>query len=105
MTSKILRQPVSLALLIANVIGAIVYVARASHSWVIPEERALGLHSQTSEPFIWAIYVLPILTVYALVNLIWGVVILWRRQWRSGRYWVGAGLIWVIAVVIDFAHH
>ncbi|MGI8765969.1 MAG: hypothetical protein ACR2KM_05590, partial [Gemmatimonadaceae bacterium] len=86
-------------------IGAILYVARASHSWAIPEERALGIHSLTGEPFIWALYVLPILAAYTLVNLTWGAIILFRGQRRSGRFWVAAGLIWVIAVAIDFAHH
>jgi hypothetical protein len=63
------------------------------------------LHSITGEPFIWAIAVFPIWIVFAVLNTCWGAIILSRREWRSGRVWLLAALIWLIAAAIDFAHH
>jgi hypothetical protein len=40
----LLAQPRSLALLALNAIGAIVYVARASNAWAIPQERTAGVY-------------------------------------------------------------
>jgi hypothetical protein len=64
-------------LLMANVIGAVVYVIAASPSWAIPQER--GLHSTTGEPFIWALSVLPILAAFTLLNLAWGAYICFNK--------------------------
>jgi hypothetical protein len=97
----------SLAFLVLNLLGAALYlylVARPG-SWVIPQERELGLHSVTGEPFIWALHALPIYFFFVLLNLIWGVMILFCRAWRNGRLWILSGLIWVSAVLVDFAHH
>lgn len=104
MTSKSFPgRPRDYALLALNLIGAIVYVCLASHSWAIPRER--GLHSQTAEPFIWFMFVMPVFTLFFLVNVVWGGLILVRRQWRSGYSWLLTALIWLIAAGIDFAHH
>jgi hypothetical protein len=35
----------------------------------------------------------------------WGVIILWRRRWSSGRLWLFVVMIWLIAIGVDFAHH
>ncbi len=90
-------------MLILNVLGAAVYVVLASHGWAIPRER--GLHATTSEPFVWALYIWPVLFFFLLVNLAWGGVILVRRHWSGGRLWLLAALVWLIAIVVDFAHH
>jgi hypothetical protein len=93
----------SYVLLTFNLIGVIVYECLASRSWAIPRER--GLHSETAEPFIWFLSVAPIVAIFFVVNVIWGVLILVRRQWRIGYLWLLIALIWVLAAVIDFAHH
>jgi hypothetical protein len=95
----------SMALLTANVVGAVIYVLVASHGWVIPQERAAGLHSVTGEPFVWALYVLPICIVFLVLNVTWGAFILVRKQWRTGLLWLSTLPIWLVAVAIDFAHH
>jgi hypothetical protein len=97
------RWPTDYALLAFNLIGAMVYVRLASFSWAIPQER--GLHSQTGEPFVWAAAVIPIFAIFFMVNVAWGMVILFRRQWRRGYLWLLTALIWPVAAVIDFAHH
>ena len=94
---------VSLALLLANVVGTIIYLLVASYGWAIPQER--GWHATTGEPFIWALGVMPVWAVFSLLNLSWGAIVAARRQWRSGRLLLVTACVWVIAVVIDFAHH
>jgi hypothetical protein len=92
-------------LLVLNLIGAVVYVVRASNGWVIPQERELGLHSVTGEPYIWALSIFPVCAVFLVLNLTWGTFILARKQWQSGIFWLFTIPIWLAAVVLDFAHH
>ena len=96
-------RPRDYALLAFNLLGAIVYVFLASRAWAIPRER--GLHSETGEPFIWFLSVAPIVAIFFVVNVIWGVLILVRRQWPRGYFWLLTALMWLLAAVIDFAHH
>lgn len=95
----------SVVLLVLNFIGAVVYVVRASNAWAIPQERELGIHSVTGEPFIWALFIFPVCAVFLVLNLTWGAFILARKRWQSGIFWLLTIPIWLAAVVIDFAHH
>ncbi len=95
----------SLALLVLNFIGAVLYVVRASNGWVIPQERKLGLHSVTGEPYVWAMSIAPVCAVFLMLNLTWGVFILARKGWQNRIFWPLTIPIWLAAVVIDFAHH
>jgi hypothetical protein len=95
----------TIVLLVLDFIGAVVYVVAASNGWVIPQERELGLHSVTGEPYVWALFVFPICAVFFMLNLTWGAFILARKQWRSGIFWLLIIPIWLIAMAIDFAHH
>ena len=95
----------SIALLFANVVGAIGYVMAASRGgWAIPAERAAGIYTTTGEPFIWLSNILPIVAIFLVINVAWAI-ILARRQWNGGRFWLLAAAVWLAAVVIDFAHH
>ena len=102
---NVATQRWSIVLLTVNVVGAVIYVLAASHGWVIPQERAAGLHSVTAEPYVWALYVLPICIVFLVLNVIWGAFIVVREQWRTGVLWLSAIPIWLVALAIDFAHH
>jgi hypothetical protein len=104
-SSNIAAQRWSVALLALNFVGAVVYVVSASRAWAIPQERELGLHSVTGEPFVWALSVFPVCAVFLVLNLMWGVFILDRKRWRSGIFWLLTIPIWVASMVIDFAHH
>ena len=92
-------------LLLTNAVGVVIYLLRARNGWVIPQEEANGIDVITSEPMIWALSVLPVCAVFLLVNVIWGGSIALRRRWVQGRIWLVSALIWVAAVIIDFAHH
>jgi hypothetical protein len=92
-------MPVTLFLL--NVIGAVVYVTRASMGWVDPRT---GPASVAGEPFIWFLAILPVVVFFFALNLTWMIVIV-RRQWRSVGLWLLAALVWLGAIAIDFAHH
>ena len=93
----------SLFLLALNVIGPVVYVYRASPSWAIPQER--GLVPITGEPVVWFAGILPVITIFFVLNVTWGGTILLRKQWRSVYFWQMAAAVWLIAVCVDFAHH
>jgi len=95
----------SIFLLVCNFVGAVIYVAAASHGWGIPQERVAGIHSVTGEPYVWALYVFPIYAVFLVLNLTWGAFILARKQWRNGMSWLLTSPMWLVAVAIDFAHH
>ncbi|RRA47341.1 hypothetical protein [Acidipila sp. EB88] len=88
-----------------NALGAMFYVYAASFSWVMPQECAAGLRTITGEPITWAVAILPILSLFFLINFVWGVGIVRRRRWGAGRWWLAAAVLWPIAVWIDFAHH
>jgi hypothetical protein len=94
---------INVTLFVANVVGALIYVYASSHGWAIPQEH--GLQTTTGEPFVWALYVLPIWALFCSLDLIWGAIIAVRRQWHSGRLWLSAACIWLIAAAIDFTHH
>src|SRR6187399_1040306 len=93
----------SLVLFIVNVVGAVTYVIAASPSWAVSQER--GMVPITGEPFVWALMVFPFFTVFGLANFFWVAYICFKRRWRSGRFWLMAAAVWLIAVCVDFAHH
>jgi hypothetical protein len=95
----------NLAFLVTNVLGTVTYVMASSLGWTIAQERELGIHSITAEPFIWGMAVLPIWALFLLLNLIWAVIIIRRKQWRDARPWAVTACVWLVGVAIDFAHH
>jgi hypothetical protein len=96
---------VSVAILLANVLGVAIYLLGARYAWVIPEEAANGIHTITGEPFVWALFVLPVWTIFLVMNLTWGSIIVAQRRWIDARVWLIASFIWIVAVIVDFAHH
>ena len=96
----------NLALLATNIIGALIYLRGTSFSWYIREEHRLGICSVAGEPVIWALAAFPAFAIFFVLNLVWGIFILRRRDWRwGGRLWLLTALFWIITVWIDFAHH
>jgi hypothetical protein len=96
-------QPI--ALLVANVVGAALYVFAASRGgWAIPAERAAGIYTTTGEPFVWFLSILPIVAIFLVINVVWTIILV-RRNWSGGRFWLLAAAAWLAAIVIDFAHH
>lgn len=96
----------SAALLVLNVVGAVLYVVAASRGgWAIPEERAAGIRTTTGEPFVWFLSILPIVAIFLVINVGWGAVILARWQRKGGLFWLLAAVVWLGAIAIDFAHH
>jgi hypothetical protein len=96
-------QPI--AFLVANLVGAILYVFAASRGgWAIPAERAAGIYTTTGEPFVWFLNILPIVAIFIVLNLVWTIILV-RRHWSGGRFWLLAAVAWIVAIVIDFGHH
>ena len=90
-------------LLTLNLAGAVDYECLASRSWAIPQER--GLHSETGEPFVWAFSVMPVFTIFFVVDVFWGALILVSQQWRRGYLWLLTALILAGRCSDRFAHH
>ena len=102
------KRPVGslpIALLAMNAAGAILYVFAASRGgWAIPAERAAGINTVTGEPFVWALHIFPIVAVFFVINVVWAISLA-RKHWSGGRFWLLPAAVWLLAVVIDFAHH
>jgi len=98
-----LRNPVNTALLAANVIGAFVYLKEASQAWLPPDLR--GMDAIAGEPVVWATRAVPVFFLFLLIDVIWGVSMLVRPQWQSGRLYATVWLVWIIAIAVDFWHH
>jgi len=104
-STKVFVDKQSIAFLLANVAGAILYVFEASRGgWAIPQERATGIITTTGEPFIWFSSIAPVVAVFMVINVAW-MIILSRRHWSGVRFWLLAAGVWVAAIAIDFAHH
>lgn len=90
--------------------GALIYLWGVSQAWAIPEERAAGVTTVTGEPFIWAGFVLPrfVLPVWGAVLVLNAAWVVWGRRRGEklrGLWWGLVSTIWLVAIVVDFAHH
>jgi hypothetical protein len=61
------------------------------------------LRRLTGEPFVWFAGILPVVAVFFVLNSAW--VALIRLYWLSGRFWLLAVVLWLVAVSVDFGHH
>jgi hypothetical protein len=92
-------------MLLANVVGVAFYLWGASHGWTDPVERAAGIHSVAGEPLIWAGFVFPIWAVFAILNLIWLVIIGTRKRFTDLIAFAVICPAWVVAIIVDFSQH
>ena len=86
----------------ANAIGIAIYLRLASNGWRIPEEH--GMVPVTGEPFLWA-FALPVLGIFFLADVAWGVTLLRRKDGKGGLWWALVAASWIVALVVDFYHH
>jgi len=85
-----------------NVVGIVFYLWLASRGWRLPQEhRAVPV---SGEPFVWAL-ALPILGVFLLIDIVWGGLLLRRRERKRWLWWFIIGGLWLIALCVDFVHH
>ena len=95
-------EPLDLTFRVANLLGILLYLRLASRAWRIPEEQ--GEVPVAGEPFVWAL-ALPVLGIFLLADLVWGGLLWRRRDQRARLWWLGVVGLWLVAVVVDFAHH
>ncbi len=94
------------ALVGANALGIALYLWGAAHAWAIPAERAAGITVITGEPFIWAGFVLPVLTVFGVVDALWAFrALVPLPRLRDARVGLVVAAAWAVAIAFDFAHH
>jgi hypothetical protein len=86
-------QPGNLALLLLNAVGAVAYVYRASPSWAIPEERQAGIYTTTGEPFVWFAGILPVLTLFFIVNFAWAALIITPTMEKQSYVAAGSSML------------
>jgi len=91
-----------IALMVANVIGIILYLVLASRSWRIPQEH--GIVPVTGEPFVWVL-ALPVLGAFLPANIVWGGLLLRHRTPKRGLWWLLTLGVWLLTICFDFAHH
>jgi hypothetical protein len=92
-------------MLLVNCVGVLLYLWGASHGWLIPEERAAGIHTVSGEPVVWALFVFPVWTAFFVLNIIWAISNLLRRIRGNVGAYVLVSILWVVAVVIDYSQH
>jgi hypothetical protein len=92
----------NIAALVGNLVGIFFYLKNASLSWAIPEEAGLS-PATTGVAMVWGLGALPILLVFLCFDGIWW----WRVTSQRSEKWpvILALMLWVGAVVVDFAHH
>jgi hypothetical protein len=86
----------------ANAVGILLYLWLASRGWRIPLEH--GMVPVSGEPFVWAL-ALPVLGIFFLVDIVWGVFLIRGRESRRRLWWLLTLAVWLLAIGIDFFHH
>lgn len=92
-----------------NVLGAAVYLLVASRAWSESALATLTDADMAGNAFVWFLTAVPIVAAFGLLNLgtlTWAVVKRRAdRRWPfSSAVWL-VPLVWVGAVIVDFAHH
>lgn len=99
-----MKKTINLALLAVNAIAICSYLKMASFAWAIPEEVEAGIHPAIAgSAVVWGLGALPILLVFLLVDGVWWYWAVSRGLKKTAV--VASSLSWVVAIVVDFAHH
>ncbi len=97
-------ERLSLAVLALNVLGVIAYLLWASQTWVAPQEKGMNT-TAPGDALVWGAFALPLFAAFFILNLVWGFLIVFQRRWRTGRLWLTALIVWIIAIVVDVLRH
>jgi hypothetical protein len=95
-------KTLDIALIVANAGGLALYLVLASRGWRIPQEH--GVIPIAGEPFVWVL-ALPVLGAFALVNIVWGALLLRCRDPKRGMLWLLTVGVWILTICLDYAHH
>lgn len=94
-------KSLDITFMVANGVGIVLYLLLASQGWRPPEDRDLPI---TGEPMVWSI-ALPVLGVFFLVNIVWGVLIFRSSESKRWQRWLITAAVWLLAIALDFSHH
>jgi hypothetical protein len=96
------------AWLVANSVGALLFLLLASLWWTEQELRGIP-GASGGAPILWALTAVPVLLAFGFANLCalaWACIGRLRRgRWPMAWYALASIPIWVIVVVIDNAQH
>jgi hypothetical protein len=94
--------------LAVNAVGLVAFLYLASETWREPELRGQEV-ATAGVAFVWALSALPVLFVFFVIDVVWlsrAIALGFRSQeWRPTVVAMGAGAIWVGAVVLDHINH
>ena len=110
LADKVLARRAGVILALLNLGGAAAYASLDVMNWMKGQDRLAqwkaGLHpAATGDALIVGLIIVLIWACFFALNVGWGTVILCYRQWRSGLFWLGAFLIWLIAFTIGHFYH
>jgi len=89
---------------LANAAFLLLYLFFAHLVWVRPGKE--GLDTASSEPFIWTLTAFPVLFFALIMDIIWLATFIKAPPKRNELLCTAAVfLIWIAAIVFDFAHH
>lgn len=89
---------------LANIVGVTAFLVVASQVWIEPELADIP-GASSGAAFVWAITAVPIALLAAVGHMLALSIGLWHRTWlRCGLVGV-TGALWIVAVLIDNAHH
>ncbi len=100
--SWIARFRCSVFMLLANVTGAALFLRVSSFEWSDPREIALGIASRNAgDPIIWGLTALPILALFALVILAWGIWLVCKKDKENSWFWIGSTVMWFAVLLFN----
>lgn len=84
MVARVRPTRIDIALGVLNGAGALLYLWLAAHTWARPEERAAHIQPAImGDIFIWMISALPVLVLFFVVDLVWGLAALMSMKPRN----------------------
>ncbi len=93
-------------MLVLNLVGVTSYLCFvAVFIWLSPKERAMGVDYYAGDSVVWFMFVVPVFAIYLILNCIWAGFIIAYRYSKGRLYWRLTALVWIVAVIIDYAHH
>lgn len=92
--------------MLVNLAGMAAFLAIASQVWIEPEVADVP-GANVGNAFAWLVSAVPILLLFAIGNLGWMAMSIFKRRTRLSGLAVGAVVIacWIVAFLFDNAHH
>jgi hypothetical protein len=97
--SRVMSKKAALIWVLPNILGIIAFLYLSSWSWLEPGAPAGG----PGDPIVWMLTAFPILAACSILNVIWiiRIVVKRDRHWKSAVVWLLFVLAWYSAYRYD----